>query len=374
MKSSYLLSLAIAVIAGLWIASAIFFPPSQAEPPDAISERVTDPEEDIIDVRVRDSVAEEIIDLAVVTGRTQANRTVSLAAEIDARVDEILVEEGALVEEGEILARLAVEDRAARVSQAKETLRQREIEFNAAQSLERRGFNSEIRLAETRANLETARADLKLAEKALNNTEITAPFAGMVGVQMVETGDFANKGQELFEMVELDPIEFVAFVTERIVSGLSTGKPVQAEFLNGETMMGQLTYIAPAANEETRTFRIEVEASNPDYLIRDGLTAELRIPLREKPAHRLPASILTLDDDGILGVKILENGVVARFMPVSVVRTAGDDILVTGLPERITYIEVGAEFTADGGLVNPVYSSDVAAQSAQVNEPSEAQP
>ena len=305
MKSSYLLSLAIAVIAGLWIASAIFFPPSQAEPPDAISERVTDPEEDIIDVRVRDSVAEEIIDLAVVTGRTQANRTVSLAAEIDARVDEILVEEGALVEEGEILARLAVEDRAARVSQAKETLRQREIEFNAAQSLERRGFNSEIRLAETRANLETARADLKLAEKALNNTEITAPFAGMVGVQMVETGDFANKGQELFEMVELDPIEFVAFVTERIVSGLSTGKPVQAEFLNGETMMGQLTYIAPAANEETRTFRIEVEASNPDYLIRDGLTAELRIPLREKPAHRLPASILTLDDDGILGLKIL---------------------------------------------------------------------
>ncbi|MCB9964886.1 MAG: efflux RND transporter periplasmic adaptor subunit [Rhodospirillales bacterium] len=365
MRTSYLISAVIALLATLWVFSAVVFPaqkdpvssaaaasssPAQAEAEPSQSQEAKTPPS----VRVQASTAVPVTDVAVITGRTQANRTVTLAAELNARLEDILVEEGRVVKQGDLLATLAVEDRAVRVQEAKYLLNQRQIEYNAAKSLEKQGFNSQIRLAEALAQLESARADLKLAEKNLKNTEITAPFDSIINIQHLEAGDYVREGDAVFTLVDLDPLEMVGYLSENDVIHVQKDVPVTAKFLNGTEVAGQLTFVAPAADPQTRTFRIIATLANPDGAFPDGLTAEMHIPMADVQAHRLPTSNLTLNDQGSLGIKVVDERNTVRFYPIHVVSSQNGAAYVSGLPAQAQIITVGAEFVADGTVVTPV--------------------
>ena len=116
----------------------------------------------------------------------------------------------------------------------------------------------------------------------LSKIKILAPFDGVVYEQNVEEGDYLSDGDTLFTVVDLDPIEFVGFVSERRVQEVSMGKEAQAEFLDGTILKGTVTYIAPVADSDTRTFRIVVSAPNESARFKEGRTAksEFLSPIR----------------------------------------------------------------------------------------------
>jgi multidrug efflux system membrane fusion protein len=87
---------------------------------------------------------------------------------------------------------------------------------------------------------------------------------------------------------------------------------------------------------------------NPDHAIRSGITAEIRLSLPEEPAHRVPASILALNAEGVLGVRIVEEGNRVRFVPVELLSDDGEQVWVAGLPRRAEVIVLGQDFVADG--------------------------
>ena len=122
----------------------------------------------------------------------------------------------------------------------------------------------------------------------------------------------------------------------------------------GREIVGQVTFLSRSADENTRTFRVDVEVENSDLTIRDGQTAEIAIQSDGEVAHLLPQSALTLDDDGALGVRLVDNGR-AKFAPVRVLRDAVDGIWVSGLEETADIIVVGQEFVTDGVPVNVTY-------------------
>lgn len=354
MSKPVLISLIITVLAVLWVMSGMVFPsaPKGEQVPaqrDNAQETAVKP---AFKVRTAESVAVPVTDFATVTGRSEAFRTVELASEIEAKVEEILVQEGAKVTKGQVLAKLEVSDRAARVEEMRQSLNQRQIEYNAAKSLKLKGFSSDIRLAETRAALEAAQAALTAAQKTLADTQIIAPFDGMINDQLVETGDYVSRGDPLLVLVQLDPIEINGFVSERNILNIKEGSIAKATFLDGKTVEGPVTFIAPAANPDTRTFRVKVEAPNADLSIRGGLTAELKIPLSNRMAHKIAASMLSLNDAGVLGVKYLDDQNIVRFQEVEMISSGQDGVMVGGLPERMRLITVGGEFIANGQPVD----------------------
>ena len=93
---------------------------------------------------------------------------------------------------------------------------------------------------------------------------------------------------------------------------------------------------------------------NPDTTIRDGQTADILIQTEGTSAHLLPTSAMTLNDDGQLGVRIVEEGTV-RFVPVRMLRDTARGVLLTGLPEVADVITVGQEFVTDGVAVQVTY-------------------
>ncbi|MEZ5919276.1 MAG: efflux RND transporter periplasmic adaptor subunit [Alphaproteobacteria bacterium] len=355
MKSSKLIAMGIALAGLLWVGSGLFFDAMEA--PDIQSEAITPrTEEPLLKVRVRTMEAAPYTDEILVTGRTQASRTVRLKAEIGGVVEQLEKEEGGAAAEGEVLAVLEVRDRAARVAEARERADQRRIEYDAARKLEDKGFNSKVRRAQALADLESARAALKQAEIELEKTKIKAPFDGIVSDQVVEAGDYLAEGDPLFTLVDLDPVELTGFVSERQIQEIVQDSSVRAEFLDGSLLEGRITYIAPAADEQTRTFRIVISAPNPDLRVKDGLTAKLRIPSRQKQAYKISPSILSLDDQGRIGVKTVDQQSKVRFLPVMILSSTPESMWVGGLPDTVRIITVGQDFVIPGQAVEPVES------------------
>jgi multidrug efflux system membrane fusion protein len=100
---------------------------------------------------------------------------------------------------------------------------------------------------------------------------------------------------------------------------------------------------------------VDIEVPNPDLSLRDGQTAEIVIESQGKKAHLLPQSVLTLNDEGTMGVRLVEDETETRFAPVTLLRDAPNGVWLTGLPEEANVIVIGQEYVTDGVKVKPTY-------------------
>ena len=305
-------------------------------------------------VRVRTITAEQRATDLVIRGRTEAVRKVEVKAEIAGAVSAVRVQKGQIVKAGDILCELNVEARLAQLKMAQATARQRQIEYEGSKSLQEKGFRSDTAVAQALAAYEGAKADVERMEKQFDNTKIRAPFDGVVDNRMVEVGDYMVPGTTCALVVDLHPMLVIGQVSENEVPLVKIGDRGWATLVTGERAEGHLRFVAQSADPATRTFRVELEVPNDASTIRDGVTAEIHVTTRTVTAHRISPAILALDDRGVVGVRIIEQGNRVRFMPVKIISDAPDGMWVTGLPPTVTIITVGQEYVTNGEIVNPV--------------------
>lgn len=307
------------------------------------------------------STATQVQNAVIARGRTEAARQVEVRAETGGLVRSEPLRRGAFVTQGQTLCELDPGTRPqqeseaqARVSEAQARLREAEVNADAATRLQEGGFASETRRIGTQASLESARAGVQSAQSALDairvdisRLTVTAPFEGLLETDTAELGSLVQPGGPCATVIQLDPIKLVGFVPEAEVDRISVGAIAGARLISGREVQGRVTFLSRSADPATRTFRVEVTVPNTDLSIRDGQTAEMLIAADGVMAHLLPASSLTLDNAGVLGVRLAVDGQ-ARFAPVTVLRDTVDGMLVTGLPDAATVITVGQEFVTEG--------------------------
>lgn len=309
-------------------------------------------------VRVRTQSAEEVMRTIVVNGKTAPSRIVHLAAETDGRIEYIGVDRGASAERGEIIIRLDKRDRSARLAQAEATVKQREVEYEGRLKLKSESYVSEAQLQEAIAMLEAAKAELTRARLDLGYRTIRAPFAGALQSRNVEVGDFVSRGDPVATYVDNRTIIVSANLSEFDARYVNVGDIAEAALAIGETVRGRVRYVAPVADEGTRTFVVELEVENADGLLRAGGTAELRIPAEKVFAHRISPSLLTLDGAGNVGVKVINNEGLVEFVVADIALSSSDGMWLTGLPETATIITVGQGYVTNGSLVDSVAEDD----------------
>ena len=277
----------------------------------------------------------------------------------------------------------------ASVIEAQARLREAEINANAATRLSEDGFAAETRVANAEAALESARAGVVSAEAGLEGAEaavtaagadvdgaeaavesaragirsaeaavaaaereltrlvVSAPFAGVLEADTAELGALLQPGGLCGTILQLDPIKLVAFLPETELGAARVGARAGGRLATGEEVEGAVSFVSRSADPQTRTFRVEVEIANPDVAIRDGQTVELVIAGDGAQAHLLPRSALTLNDEGVLGYRVNDGGV-ARFAPVTVLRDTREGVYVGGLPDTAEVIVLGQEYVRDG--------------------------
>ena len=309
-------------------------------------------------VRVRTQSAEEVMRTIVVNGKTAPARITHLAAETDGRVDYVGAERGASLNTGDLIVRLDERDRSARLTQAKATVRQREVEYAAREQLKSESYVSESQVQEAIALLETARAELTRAQLDLGYMAVRAPFPGALQARHVEVGDFVKRGDPIATYVDNRSIIVSANVSEFDTKYVHVDEMAEARLATGETVRGRIRYVAPVADEATRTFTVELEVANANGNLRAGGTAELRIPAQTVLAHRVSPSLLTLDDAGNVGVKIINDRGEVEFVVADIALSSNDGVWLAGLPATATIITVGQGYVTSGTVVDAVPESD----------------
>jgi multidrug efflux system membrane fusion protein len=353
---SWLFSAGMALLVVIWLLSGQLGSSDPEEPVPQIAAAETTPQSS---VRVRTQSAEEIMRTIVVNGKTAPARIVNLAAETDGRIEFVGAKRGANLTSGQVIVRLDERDRSARLAQAQATVKQREVEFEGREKLKSESYVSEAQLQEAVALLESARTELTRAELDLEYMTIRAPFNGALQARHVEQGDFVSRGDPIAQYVDNRTIIVSANLSEFDARYVEVGQQAQARLATGETVHGKIRYVAPVADEATRTFEVELEVDNGDGALRAGGTAELRIPAQRVLAHRISPSLLTLDDAGNVGLKIINDQGQVEFIVADVALASNDGVWVAGLPQTATIITVGQGFVSPGTMVTAVPESDV---------------
>ena len=278
----------------------------------------------------------------------------------------------------------------ARVEEAKSRLAEARINDNAAKRLSQDGFASETRVAGTEAavrgaeaalvsaeaqlkssrsglesaasgieaanaGIESALAAVAAAEREIERLAITAPFAGLLESDSAELGALLQPGALCATVIQLDPVLLVGFVPETEVGRIELGARAGARLASGPTAQGNVTFLSRSADPATRTFRVEIQVPNADLAIRDGQTAEIAIGAEGASAHLLPQSVLTLNDAGDLGVRIVAGDMTAQFKPVTLLRDTPQGLWLSGLPETADVIVIGQEYVTDDVPVRVSY-------------------
>lgn len=297
--------------------------------------------------------AQEHSNLFRLYGRTEANRTVDVKAETAGLVSSTPITEGRRVSRGTVLCRQDVDARQANLDQALANLAAREFDLNSTQTLVDKGFKSAIQLESLKAAVNGAKAQVKQAQIELDNVNMRAPFSGIFDEQMAEVGDYLLPGQACGKLVELNPLVVEVQLTEEQVGKVELGQEIDLSLVTGELLTGKMAFVEAGANASTRTFRSEIHVPNPDYKLKGGVTANVVINAGRTMAQQIPSKILTLDDDGTIGVRHLDRDDRVQFSAVKIIDERPDGIWVTGLPDQARVIVEGQDFVSVGTQVNP---------------------
>jgi membrane fusion protein, multidrug efflux system len=346
MKPAYRAATVFFVLVVVWIGSGQLSHSNNA--PDAASQSKVSA---IPRVQVQNLVAQDRAATITVHGRTQALHSVDVRSEVEGVVSAIHFEKGDRIKQGALLCEIRVNDREAKLQQMQAMVAQTEKQHAVDLDLQKDGFRSAIQVAQSGAQLEAAKAAERTQQIELDNTKMRAPFDGVVDDRYVDVGDYMRVGDKCAMLIAPEPFLAVGAVSEREVGQIKEGDPASATLVTGETVQGKVRFVADKSDDTTRTFRVEVELPNPDAKLRAGVTADIHVPVRQVKAVKISSGIMVLDDNGVVGVRTVQNGVV-RFLPVQIISDGPDGTWVTGLPDNVTVITVGQEFVSDGEHVS----------------------
>ena len=359
---SVLTSLAVLLGIGLWIGSGIFNGDANTvEPAQAI--KTLSVNETPFRVVAREISATDTIAFVRLQGRTEADRIVTLASETSGTIVNLPTRKGRRVQKGQLICEIDAGARGAMLAEAKAKREAARINYEASQRLFEKGHISKSQRATSKANYDAASAAVKMHQVELSRTRIKAPFDGILDQLPLKTGAFIAPGQPCGTLIDKDPLLVVAHVSESQITKVRAGAPASAVLATGEEVTGFVRYVAESPSLATRTFQIEVEVENKDFLLRDGVSADLEIESERMRASQIPRSALTLDDAGRLGVRVLEGEIVA-FREVAILSDQTEYSTVTGLGETELVIIRGGDFTRAGQRVDAEIQTEASVKAA----------
>ena len=265
--------------------------------------------ETLFKVKSITSLAKEINRTVNISSTSEAFRKIEIQSEITSKIEKVLKTKGSLVKDNEVIVKLE--------------------EYDSYKKL----FNNGL-----------------ISRNEFNKIALLTPFEGILLDGHKIEGELITPGSVVYEIIDLSKIKIIGYVNENEINGISTDNTVEVKILN-KKIRGVIDYISPIADYDTKTFEIIVIFDNSDLQIRDGVSAELSIYKDKIKVHKISPSVLSLGEDGDIGIKVLNKDNEVIFKEIEIIDDTSDYMLISGLDDEENIITIGQQYVSSGDKV-----------------------
>lgn len=329
----------------------------EAEKPlrDLPSENVDDKNQasakEVIRVEVDLQQAQSIAQKLEISGHTEPNKTLQLRAELSGKINAISVKEGQVVKKGQLVASLELRDKQIQLQKALALQTERQNAYERIKKLVASKLQSQNSIEQALSLLKSAQAEVASVELELERTKLYAPFTGLVNQLDIEVGTFVEANTSIATLIAIDPLIISVNIPQQVYSRVKLDQDATIHIINGEERKGKVKYLSSLANNETRSFKAEIEIDNKDGSLPAGLSAKVMIETERKKAHFVSPALLSLDNEGYLGIKTVNTQDTVEFHKIDIINSDTSGLWVSGLPDSANIITVGQGFVREGTKV-----------------------
>ncbi|MHA6493664.1 efflux RND transporter periplasmic adaptor subunit [Pseudomonas borbori] len=292
-------------------------------------------------------------DELVTFGSLRSDESVMIRPEIAGRLAELHFREGQAVKAGALLVSLDDAIARAEFAQARANLNLAEKNFQRSQMLFKRGASNAQALDEASAQQQAARASLALSQARLDKTRIVAPYDGVLGLRQVSPGDYLSEGQDIVNLEVLDPLKVDFRIPQKAVSQVHVGQVIEISLdaYPGERFNGEISAINPRLDEAGRSQAIRATLDNSEGRLNPGQFVKVSVILAERP------NALVIPEEAIMpvGEQLFVNSVVDGKVELRAVkigkRMDGVVEIREGLQGNETLISAGWQKVREGMAV-----------------------
>ncbi|MFO7447422.1 MAG: efflux RND transporter periplasmic adaptor subunit [Ignavibacteriaceae bacterium] len=296
----------------------------------------------VLPVRGHIIKAEKLGNVVLTSGTILANEEVELMSERAGKIVRIAFTEGNSVRKGDLLVKINDAELQAELSRAKfrmELLHDRES--RQKQLLDKEAISREdydVALNE----LNIARAEVDLIQAQIDETEIKAPFNGVIGLKNVSEGSYVTTSTLIARLQSLNPVKLDFSIPEKYAGSVKSGDEIKFKIVGNETnYSGKVYAIEPKIDPVTRTLKIRGLHPNSDGKILPGSFADIQLVLKEiENAFLVPTQAIVPELKG-QKVFLLKNGIAVSQSVETGVRTDVSVQLTSGVTENDTVITSG---------------------------------
>jgi len=306
-------------------------------------------------VEVAVARTDTVVDAILATGQIEAMQSIELRPEIEGRLAEILIREGALVARGTPLFRVDDAELKAEVARAEADRDLARQSLARTRDLLAQKASSQAELERAEATARSNEAALDLLSVRLARTVVRAPFAGVVGQRFVSLGDYVTTSTRLVSLHTVTPQRATFQVPERYADQLENGQRVtfHVAALPGREFTGRVDFVDPVVQLPGRTIMVKAAVANPKRELQPGMFIEARLATAMRPnAVVIPEDAVTALQ-GSTFVWVVSQGKATRRQVELGVRTPGFVEALTGVEAEEQVVVGGQERLGEGAPVAP---------------------
>jgi membrane fusion protein, multidrug efflux system len=321
-------------------------------------------EEEIVPIPVETSLPSRGDVYAVYSGTApiEAYAEADVVAKVAGEVREIGVEEGDVVKQGQVLARLDGEKLRLELSESGARLQKLKRDYERNVDLKKKGLVSTGDFDKIQYDMEALEATYNLAKLELDYTQIRAPIDGVISQRYAKIGNTIAVGDPAFRVTSLDPLVAYLHVPEREYRNIAEGQPagIEIDALPGQIVRASVTRVSPIVDPATGTFKITIEISDPERRIKPGMFGRVGIVYdKHENALQVPRSAI-LEDGGQNSVFVVEDDKANRKQVTTGYSHKGMVEILDGLGETDRIITVGQIGLREGATVTIIKPEDAA--------------
>jgi membrane fusion protein (multidrug efflux system) len=306
-------------------------------------------------VEVAVARTDTVVDAILATGQMEAMQSIELRPEVEGRLAEILVREGAVVAKGTPLFKVDDAELRAQVARAEADRDLARQSLTRTRDLLAQKASSQSELERAEATARSNDAQLALLTTRLARTVVRAPFSGAIGQRFVSLGDYVTTDTRLVSLQTVTPQRAVFQVPERYAQELKVGQQVtfRVAALRGKEFTGRVDFVDPGVQLPARTITVKALVPNPKRELQSGMFIEVRLATAVRPRAVVVPEDAIIPLQGSNFVWVVANGKATRRQVDIGVRTPGFVEARSGVEAAEQVVVGGQERLGEGTPVSP---------------------